>query len=512
MKLASALGALLLVIVIGLLSYLVFFDEGEQLPVTTASTSSLPTPRAADDPTYGQELRSLTAKLKLTEQQLNAKANSRDARASELESNLAQLNQKINGLGAKERFEEFDSLLKQLGQQNTQVQSENNELRTQLQQISETLALIQTQQNDKDQLIESLTTQLQHQAVAPVAPEMDIEGKVRSMFAELQGATSQKVDEQPIRPNVTTPDIYTTTPVQSSYDHKPYGFSKEDTVELNPTNLSGLLGSVTNEAQRLGGVSLSNSSSTQTAPTEPVEPLTKFPVYTLPATTMLTDSLLLTPLIGRVPLQGNVNDPFRFQLEVGADNLAANGHRIPGIRKAMIAGVATGIREQSCVRGLITTMTFIFEDGRIHSVDQQSNNTRGGIGYLADPWGKPCIRGQYINNASSYLRDRSLAAFLDGLAAAYGQSQVSQRESKNGTLTTFVSGNTYQFAAAQGLSKTAEEISDYVRERASNAFDVVYVPQATAVQVILQSQVNIDYDLNARKTSYLQTTRGVTYD
>ena len=95
---------------------------------------------------------------------------------------------------------------------------------------------------------------------------------------------------------------------------------------------------------------------------------TVFPVYTLPPNSILSNAMLVTPIIGRVPLPnrgGKVEDPFFFKVEIGGANLAANGHQIPGVAKMIASGYATGIRDQQCVRGYIDSLTFIFIDGRI---------------------------------------------------------------------------------------------------------------------------------------------------
>ena len=185
-----------------------------------------------------------------------------------------------------------------------------------------------------------------------------------------------------------------------------------------------------------------------------------------------------------------------------------------GVVKVIAAGTVVGNREQECVRGAIQVLTFIFRDGRIHTVgDGTSRDSNGGLGYLADPWGKPCIRGTYINNGSEYLTSRATAAFLEGLAGAYGNAQVRRSTDANGWRDTYISGNTYQYAASQGIGSTAAEIAAYVRERAMDAFDVVYVPQAHKVQIILEQQVDIDYDTQARKVSYLRhSANGARHD
>lgn len=234
------------------------------------------------------------------------------------------------------------------------------------------------------------------------------------------------------------------------------------------------------------------------------------PVYTLPDAATLVQNATMTPLVGRVPFRGRLRDPFRFKLITGATNLASNGHHIPGIANAVWTGYVVGVREQSCARAYIDTVTFTFEDGRIHTVHKGKGNTskdasvQDNLGFLTDQWGKPCIRGQYFNNAGAYLRDRGVAAFLDGLADAYANAQLTTYH--NDGLTTYVSGNTYEYAGAKGIATAAGDIAQYVAERAEDAFDVIYVPPGIQVQIFVESQIPIDYDTDGRKLhySYLQ--------
>ncbi len=240
------------------------------------------------------------------------------------------------------------------------------------------------------------------------------------------------------------------------------------------------------------------------------------PVYTLPDAATLVQNATMTPLVGRVPFRGRLRDPFRFKLITGATNLASNGHHIPGIANAVWTGYVVGVREQSCARAYIDTVTFTFQDGRIHTVHKGKGDTRkdasvrDNLGFLTDRWGKPCIRGRYFNNAGAYLRDRGVAAFLDGLADAYANAQLTTKDNGYG-LTTYVSGNTYEYAGAKGIANAAGDIAQYVAERAEDAFDVIYVPPGIQVQIFVESQIPIDYDTDGRKLhySYLQ---GASYD
>ena len=235
---------------------------------------------------------------------------------------------------------------------------------------------------------------------------------------------------------------------------------------------------------------------------------TVFSVYTLPPNTMLTNALLVTPIIGRVPLpnrNGRVEDPFFFKVEIGGANLAANGHQIPGVAKMIASGYATGIRDQQCVRGYIDSLTFIFIDGRIVNQGKASGEGSSSgdvLGYLSDPWGKPCIRGRYINNADSYLRSRGTAAFIEAAAEALSQGQVNYKQNSDGNYSAALSGDVWKFVFGRGVSGTAAEFAQYVKERTADTFDVVYVEQGKPVQIMLDKMIPIDYDAKARKVNY----------
>jgi integrating conjugative element protein (TIGR03752 family) len=74
------------------------------------------------------------------------------------------------------------------------------------------------------------------------------------------------------------------------------------------------------------------------------------PYYTVPRNATLVGSTGMTALIGRIPTQGQVQDPFPFKVIVGADNLAANGIEIPGVDGMIFGGTATGDWALLCAR------------------------------------------------------------------------------------------------------------------------------------------------------------------
>ena len=519
-------------VVLGIAGIRIFFKPAADITAWNGSSNTAPmlAERSDDEISYTQEVRTLTARLKRQEEEVREKDKAHQEEINGLRQQLREQASNANNKLGQE--------VKTLADRNDALNQQNEELRAQMIQMQELLGQMQARQ-------EEMANREPPDVSAQVAAELaKITGKTAEEVRSSDNTDGKKPDDAP-RENVFTGLI---EDGKNSVNHllgddsgKPPALrpgANSDTagaggisaplpgadgrVHFQPYGaagtgqgdaLTGLLNRGSNVFN--GNGQGSNAGQNPLAPSGQQQVQTRWPVYTLPVTTMLTGAVTLTPMVGRVPVGGNVHDPFKFQAELGADNLAANGHSIPGVAKVIVAGTVVGNREQECVRGAIQVMTFIFKDGRIHTVgDGANDDSNGGLGYLADPWGKPCIRGTYINNGSEYLTSRATAAFLEGLAGAYGNAQVRRSTDANGFRDTYISGNTYQYAASQGIGSTAAEIAAYVRERAMDAFDVVYVPQAHKVQIILEQQVDIDYDTQARKVSYLRQPQnpGVNHD
>lgn len=117
------------------------------------------------------------------------------------------------------------------------------------------------------------------------------------------------------------------------------------------------------------------------------------PYYTIPKNATLTDVTLMTPLVGRIPINGKVTDPYHFKAVLSSDNLTANGYPLPGIHGAVISGVARGDMLGRCTRGEMTSITFIFNDGTIQTVSAESKDQSQGLGYISAANGNPCLDG-----------------------------------------------------------------------------------------------------------------------
>lgn len=232
------------------------------------------------------------------------------------------------------------------------------------------------------------------------------------------------------------------------------------------------------------------------------------PYYTIPVNATLTGAVAMQPIIGRIPIDGKVTDPYAFKVIIGAKNLAANGVDIPeSIQGIVASGVAQGDLLGSCARGEITSMTFVFQDGRI-STKQSQHDTP--LGVIASAHGNPCILGELHSNAGYYLGAQAALSGLQGYGNALSQAQLSHTNGTESasTLSQLV-GNTHQYALGQGFSASAQAASKWWEQRIQNSFDFIYVPhihprthQPLQLAINITQEIPIDYDPAGRKVAY----------
>lgn len=247
------------------------------------------------------------------------------------------------------------------------------------------------------------------------------------------------------------------------------------------------------------------------------------PVYTLPENSTLTGSRAMTALLGRVPVNGTVTDPYPFKLLIGKDNLTANGIELPDMEGAVVSGTASGDWTLSCVRGQINSITFVFADGTVRTLPKPDNNSNaasqsngnagagGGIGWISDDAGIPCISGERKSNASTYLP----TVFGLQAAAAAGEAlsagQYTTQNNVNG-LSSALTGDAGQAALGKALSGGMSEMTEWLKQRYGQTFDAVYVPPGTKLAVHITRQLAIDYEDDGRKVRYDFTLPGGVSD
>ena len=245
------------------------------------------------------------------------------------------------------------------------------------------------------------------------------------------------------------------------------------------------------------------------------------PVYTVPSNSTLMGSIAMTALIGRVPIDGTVNDPYPFKVLIGPDNLTANGIDIPDVAGAVVSGTASGDWTLSCVRGQIRSVTFVFQDGTIRTVPENSSRsqggnggqtggngtggsaTQGGLGWISDPYGIPCVSGERRSNAQQYLGSQALITAAGAGAASLIKSDngsMAVVANSNGSLGTVgISGNE---AMGRILAGGVRDMADWVNKLYGQAFAAIYVQPGAKVAVHLEQPLNIDYDAKGRRVNH----------
>lgn len=245
------------------------------------------------------------------------------------------------------------------------------------------------------------------------------------------------------------------------------------------------------------------------------------PVYTVPENATLVSSQAMTALLGRIPLDGKVQDPYPFKVMIGADNLAANGIELPDVEGAIVSGTATGDWTLSCVRGDVYSITFVFTDGtvRTYPKPQRNSNGQGGnggqkknennsIGWISDDQGIPCIQGTRKSNASTYLPTLFGLSTATAAAAAFAESQTTTQNNGAYGQQTSLTGDAGKYALGAGMAGGMKETTDWVRQRYGMTFDAVYVPPGKNVAIHITREIPIDYELKGRKVKYdVDTTR-----
>lgn len=230
------------------------------------------------------------------------------------------------------------------------------------------------------------------------------------------------------------------------------------------------------------------------------------PVYTIPRNATLIDSTALTALIGRVPLEGRVRDPMPFKVLTGNVNLAANGLTIDGIEGMVWSGWAVGDWTLSCVSGYVDSVTFVFSDGTIHSIEstQQTGVSDQALGWISDSYGNPCLPGVRKSNAGAFLLQQSLLNSSSAASDTAASLETTQSLSPTGAIQSFVSGDSSRYVLGRTLAGGLRSTSDWLAKRAEQEFDAVFLPSGHRVAIHVEQELQINYDPTGRKLKHDQ--------
>ena len=225
-------------------------------------------------------------------------------------------------------------------------------------------------------------------------------------------------------------------------------------------------------------------------------------VYTIPDNATLFGSVSITALLGRIPVSGQVVDPYPFKLVVGEDNVSSNGISIPGLSGITMSGMARGDWTLSCVSGHVNSMTFTFQDGTIVTHPEPGTQTAEPLAWFSDRYGIPCVTGKRVTNAPSYLAQRVGLTAAGAYAQAKADSEFTTSINALGGQTRGLTGDPMTVAKNEAISSGLGEVGDWLDARQSDSFDAIYVEPGTELVIHISEQLNIDYDPEGRKVNH----------
>ena len=437
---------LLLITVIGIVTALLY---AKNQPDSEGSLFSLRTPASSSAPEIDADLPQNTL--------------------DRLAVDSASLKEKIKGysesMTAQERqLHELTEILKEM-------RSENGTLKQQLEQQNQKLTAVQQETSSSRLDAESL----KHELFGSLEERMKAFRPASNQYS-IGGASS----------------VIETTPQTSTRVHSVnVSVDKNGQVEVQSLKAGTDLPTTTTDVRQQIGRS---------------KPLKEEPIidprYTIPANSILDDSVTVTTLIGRVPIRGDVRDPAPFKIVIGQENLAANGFHIPGLDGMIMSGTVFGDAVLSCVRTKITSATYIFEDGSALTVPNRKTDKNLTLGYLTDAYGNPCIPGKYISNVMQNTALSVLAGTASGAASAYAENEVTTQANGRGSLTRAVTGDAGKYVLGQALSGGTKRMTDYLDRQQYDQWAAVIVPNGVKVAAHIEYAIEVDNSNTLRKIVY----------
>ena len=233
------------------------------------------------------------------------------------------------------------------------------------------------------------------------------------------------------------------------------------------------------------------------------------PVYTVPRNATLIGSTAMTALVGRIPVQGQVRDPMPFKVITGADNLAANGLRVPGVQGMVWSGTAIGDWTLSCVTGRLDSVTFVFDNGSIRTLSSDDRQQGGGadkpLGWISDAQGIPCVSGERKTNAPAFLSQRIGVTAVQAAGEAAAAAQTTAVVGDSGGVTNAVTGDTGTYVLGKTVEGGSNEVAKWLLERQAQSFDAVFVSAGTQVAIHVDRELPIDLNPIGRKLTHATT-------
>lgn len=178
------------------------------------------------------------------------------------------------------------------------------------------------------------------------------------------------------------------------------------------------------------------------------------------------------------------NNPLPVLIRLNEAFYGPNEERVP-LEGAFVIGKAVGElnSERAMIQGSI--LSAILPNGKEFQHE-------GNIGYITDMKGDLGIRGVVVRNTGGQMAAAFMSGFLGGSSQAVAEGETTAVRSSSGTVSRNVTGDIGKYAAFQGLSQSAAQLSKYYADQLNAIVPAVKVDAGVDVYLIILEGVRIN--------------------
>ncbi|MBF0618739.1 MAG: TraB/VirB10 family protein [Candidatus Omnitrophica bacterium] len=178
------------------------------------------------------------------------------------------------------------------------------------------------------------------------------------------------------------------------------------------------------------------------------------------------------------------NNPLPVLIRLNEAFYGPNEARIP-LSGAFVIGKAVG--ELNSERALVqaVTLSAVLPEGKEFTY-------QGNIGYVTDIYGELGIKGVVVRNTGAQMAASFMSGFLGGASEAVADGETTAVRSSSGRVARNVTGSVGRYAAFQGLSQSAAQLSKYYADQLNSIVPAVRVEAGVDVYLIVLEGVRIN--------------------
>jgi len=209
----------------------------------------------------------------------------------------------------------------------------------------------------------------------------------------------------------------------------------------------------------------------------------------IPPASMI-EGITLTAAIGRLPVRGQLNEPWPVKVVSAMKGYAANGYALDA-SQMIWDGRAFGDANFECVRVVLSRVTSVLP-GRVISFVEAADDERG-LAYLSDASGNPCLRGKLITNAAKRLTVEAVLGVAQGVGEAYADTQRTRTVTPDGNTLERVTGEEVPVLLGEGFAQSVSNVRNYLAAR-HDVWDAIYVAPEQPVVINVDQALEFIYD------------------